>query len=191
MKPREMLKGRYLSQDDLSSFHKEIKKTDKKVVFTAGSWDMIHVGQMRYLTEAKKLGDILVVGVVSNEAIREVKGPNKPILDEWIRAESLAFLKCVDYITILPTPSCKAAIELLKPDIFVSVIEDWASGYKESKEYKAVQDYGGDFKIVDRQSLFISATQIARRVVGAEFAELFKPYIECQAKPIKERYNKK
>ncbi len=191
MKPREILQGRYLDQDDFTDFRDQIKKSGKKVVFTAGSWDMIHVGQMRYLTEAKKLGDILVVGVVSNEAIRAVKGPNKPILDEWIRAESLVFLKAVDFVTIIPTPSCKAAVELLQPDVFVSVIEDWASGYKESKEYKAVKKYGGEFKIVDRQSLFLSATQIAKRVIGAEFAEMFKPFIDKERSPIKERYSKK
>lgn len=191
MKPREMLKGRYLSQDDLSEFRESVKKLGKKIVFTAGSWDMIHVGQMRYLQEAKNKGDILVVGVTSNESIRAVKGPNKPILDEWIRAESLAFLKSVDYVTIIPVPSCKATIELLKPDVFVTVIEDWASDYKSSKEYKFIKKYGGKFELVERQSLFLSTTQIARRVIGGEFAELFKPYIEKQRSPIKERYSKK
>lgn len=185
-----MLKGRYIAPEDLSEFRKQVKKKGKKIAFTAGSWDLIHVGQMRYLTEAKRLGDILVVGVNGNRAIREVKGPNKPILDEWIRAETLMFLKAVDYVTIISSPSCKTTIELLQPDVFVSVIEDYTKDYKNSKEYKAVKEYGGKFEFVDRQSLFLSTTRIAERVIGGQFAKIFQKYVEKEFSPIKERFEK-
>ena len=96
--------------DDLASELE--KKGYKKVIFTAGSWDMIHLGQMRYLAEGKKLGDCLIVGVNSNESIWKVKGRDmgKPILDERIRAECLLYLKAVDYVIILPEPSVKPAL---------------------------------------------------------------------------------
>jgi cytidyltransferase-like protein len=80
-------KKRLVSQSDLMTLGEKLKEKGKKIVFTAGSWDLLHVGQCRYLEEAKAKGDILVVGVSSNAAIRSIKGPNKPILDERIRAQ--------------------------------------------------------------------------------------------------------
>lgn len=190
MKPREMLVGKLVAPEELSVFRDKVKGLGKKIVFTAGSWDMIHVGQMRYLTEAKRLGDVLVVGVTSNQSIRAVKGPNKPIMDEWIRAESLCFLKCVDFVTIIPLPSCKTTVELLQPDVFVSVKEDYTGDHKNSVEYKTVTSYGGKFTIIPRQSLYLSTSQIAKRVIGGEFAELLKGYMDESNSPIKERYTK-
>src|ERR1035437_6247174 len=131
-------KKRLVSQSDLMSLHEKLKDTGKKIVFTAGSWDLLHVGQCRYLEEARANGDVLVVGVSSNEAIKRVKGPNKPILDEKIRAEMLTYLRSVNFVTILPEPSCQPTLGLLKPDIFVPVREDWAADYMNSKDYKTV-----------------------------------------------------
>jgi cytidyltransferase-like protein len=93
-------KKHLVAQSDLMDLHDGLKKRGKKIVFTAGSWDLIHAGQCRYMEKAKAEGDILVVGVSSNDAIRRVKGPNKPILDEKIRAEMLTFLRSVDFVTI-------------------------------------------------------------------------------------------
>src|SRR6266566_4568626 len=100
-------KKRLVSQSDLMTLHEQLKARDKKVVFTAGSWDLLHVGQCRYLAECKRYGDVLVVGVSGNAAIRKVKGVNKPILDERLRAEMLTYLESVDFVTILPEPSCQ------------------------------------------------------------------------------------
>src|SRR6266567_4542500 len=94
-------KKRLVSQSDLMALHEKLKERDKKIVFTAGSWDLIHAGQCRYLEKAKEEGDVLVVGVSSNEAIRRVKGTTKPVLDEKIRAEMLTFLRSVDFVTVL------------------------------------------------------------------------------------------
>src|SRR3954464_13669143 len=109
-------KKRLIDQSDLMTLHEKLKDSGKKIVFTAGSWDLLHVGQCRYLEQAKANGDLLVVGVSSNEAIRKVKGPNKPILDEKIRAEMLTYLRSVDFVTVLPEPSCAPALGLLQPD---------------------------------------------------------------------------
>ncbi len=144
---------------------------------------------MRYLTEAKKHGDILVAAVQGNAPIRQLKGPNKPILDEMIRAESLVFLKAVDYVLINPTVSCKAIVDLLEPDVFVTTQDEW-NDYKGSREYKAVVAYGGRFEVVERQSLTVSTTQIMERVIVGKLAELFGDTIEKTNGPVKERYSK-
>ena len=106
-------KKRLIKQSQLMELHEKLKEKGKKVIFTAGGWDMLHVGQARYLEEAKKLGDILVVGVNSNAAIRTVKGKNKPLIDEILRAEMLTYLKSVDFVTIVPEPSCQPHCGLL------------------------------------------------------------------------------
>lgn len=180
-------KKRLISQSDLMSLHEKLKEKDKKIVFTAGSWDLLHVGQCRYLEEAKAKGDILVVGVSSNEAIRRVKGPNKPILDEKIRAEMLTYLRSADFVTILPEPSCAPTLGLLRPDIFITVREDWAANYKESKEYKIVTKYGGSVEVVDRQSTALSTTKIVQRAIGGELGSIFKDFMEMRKDPLKER----
>ncbi|HUB93609.1 MAG TPA: adenylyltransferase/cytidyltransferase family protein [Verrucomicrobiae bacterium] len=180
-------KKRLIEQSDLMSLHEQLKNKSKKIVFTAGSWDLLHVGQCRYLEEAKANGDILVVGVSSNDAIRRVKGPNKPILDEKIRAEMLTYLRSVDFVTILPEPSCQPSLGLLQPDVFITVKEEWAADYKDSKEYKTVVKYGGEVKVVDRQSTALSTTKIVQRAIGGELGSIFKDFMELRKDPLKER----
>jgi rfaE bifunctional protein nucleotidyltransferase chain/domain len=180
-------KKRLVAQSDLMSLHEQLKDKGKKIVFTAGSWDLLHVGQCRYLEEARARGDILVVGVSSNDAIRRVKGPNKPILDEKIRAEMLTYLRSVDFVTILPEPSCQPSLGLLRPDVFITVKEDWTDNYKESKEYKTVTKYGGEVIVVDRQSTALSTTKIVQRAIGGELGSIFKDFMELRKDPLKER----
>lgn len=180
-------KKRLVAQSDLMSLHEKLEQSGKKIVFTAGSWDLLHVGQCRYLEKAKSEADVLVVGVSSNEAIRKVKGPNKPILDEKIRAEMLTYLRCVDFVTILPEPSCQPSLGLLQPDVFITVREDWAADYKNSKEYKTVTKYGGVVKVVDRQSTTLSTTTIVQRAIGGQLGDIFKPFMEVRKDPLKEK----
>lgn len=179
-------KSRLISQSDLMTLHEKLKEKDKKIVFTAGSWDLIHAGQCRYLEKAKEYGDVLVVGVSSNNAIKKVKGPNKPILDEKIRAEMLTFLSSVDFVTILPEPSCQPSLGLLKPDTYITVREDWTENYKQSREYKTVTKYGGKVIVVDRQSTAISTTKIVQRAIGGHLGEVFKDFVDLRKDPLKE-----
>lgn len=180
-------KKRLVSQSDLMSLHEQLKTRDKKIVFTAGSWDLIHAGQCRYLEKAKSHGDVLVVGVSSNDAIKQVKGPNKPILDEKIRAEMLTYLRSVDFVTILPEPSCQPSLGLLRPDVYITVKEDWTNNYLESKEYKTVTKYGGEVVVVDRQSTSISTTQILQRAIGGHLSEILKDFMQYRKDPLKEK----
>lgn len=180
-------KQRLISQSSLTDVRDKLKKQGKTIVYTAGAWDMLHVGQIRYLHEASKLGDVLMVGVSSNEAVRKVKGPNRPILDEKIRAEMLIYVRFVDLVTILPEPSTQPTLALLQPDIYVTVKENWNEDYQDSKEYQTVIKYGGKVELVDRQSPYISTTQILRRSVSAELNDTFKDLMKLSKKPLKEK----
>jgi D-beta-D-heptose 7-phosphate kinase/D-beta-D-heptose 1-phosphate adenosyltransferase len=101
------------------------KKQGLKVVFTNGCFDLLHVGHIRYLFEAKTKGDILVVGLNSDHSVRTIKGSKRPILPENQRAEVLASLACVDFITIFDEPDPLALIKTVLPDVLVKG-SDWA-----------------------------------------------------------------
>lgn len=103
----------------ISSDLAPLKAAHKKVVFTNGCFDLLHVGHVRYLQEAKKLGDILVVGVNSDDSVKRLKGPSRPVQIEADRAEILAALGCVDFTVIFTEDTPAQLIETVKPDILV------------------------------------------------------------------------
>jgi len=95
------------------------RQSGKIVVFTNGCFDLLHVGHVRYLEEAGKQGDCLVVAVNSDSSVRQIKGPERPIIAEEQRAEVVAALGCVDWVTIFDEPDPLVLIKLLKPDVLV------------------------------------------------------------------------
>lgn len=97
----------------------ELKRQGKCVVFTNGCFDLLHPGHTRYLAEARKLGDVLLVAVNSDRGVRALKGPGRPILREEERAEILASLECVDYVTIFDDPTPQALVARLRPHVLV------------------------------------------------------------------------
>lgn len=101
-----------------------LKRDGKKIVFTNGCFDILHVGHVRYLTRARKLGDILVVGLNTDRSVRTIKGEKRPIVSENERAEVLSALKIVDYVVLFDEPDPLALIKALKPTILVKGA-DW------------------------------------------------------------------
>lgn len=95
-----------------------LKADGKRIVFTNGCFDLLHIGHVRYLKQAKKLGDILVIGLNSDASVRGLK-PERPIIPETERAEVLAALAAVDYVTIFSEETPYALIKLLRPDVLV------------------------------------------------------------------------
>ena len=91
----------------------------EKIVFTNGCFDILHFGHVRYLLEAKKLGDILVVGLNSDDSVRRLKGPSRPINGEKERAFVLAALSCVDYVVLFEEDTPENLIKTVRPDVLV------------------------------------------------------------------------
>jgi D-beta-D-heptose 7-phosphate kinase/D-beta-D-heptose 1-phosphate adenosyltransferase len=89
-----------------------------RVVFTSGCFDLLHVGHVRSLEQARRLGDRLVVGVNSDASVRRLKGSERPLVPARQRAEVLAALECVDWVVIFPEANPRALIETLKPDVY-------------------------------------------------------------------------
>lgn len=110
--------GQVVERHELSKICQSLQKT-KQVVFTNGCFDLLHVGHVRYLKEAKKQGDILVVGVNTDASVKRLKGPLRPIQIEQDRAEILAALECVDFVTLFDEDTPLNLIKALKPQVLV------------------------------------------------------------------------
>ena len=109
---------------DLQAKVATIKESGKKVVFTNGCFDILHVGHVRYLAAARLEGDVLVVGLNSDESVRLIKSAKRPIVKQNERAEVLAGLWCVDYIILFNEPDPLLLIQAIRPDILVKG-DDW------------------------------------------------------------------
>ena len=105
--------------DELSPLLSLLKATGQKIVFTNGCFDLIHTGHTRYLATARSLGDILVVALNSDASVRTIKGEKRPINAQHDRAETLAALESVDYVTIFDEPDPYKVIAALQPDVLV------------------------------------------------------------------------
>lgn len=95
------------------------KRNGRKVVFTNGCFDLLHPGHIRSLEAARALGDVLIVGLNSDESVRTLKGPNRPVIPEQERAEILSSLECVEAVTIFPELTPQNLIAALLPDVLV------------------------------------------------------------------------
>jgi len=137
------------------------RRSGKKVVFTNGCFDIMHAGHVRYLAAAGLEGDLLVVGLNSDDSVRSIKGNKRPIVNQDQRAEVLASLECVDYVVFFESPDPLALLQTLKPDVLVKGA-DWT-------EEKII---GGDVVKSNGGSVIriplvpeISTTQIIQRIL--------------------------
>ena len=113
------MKQKIIGEKGLLRIIKNLKTRGKRIVFTNGCFDLLHIGHIRYLEKARTLGDILVVGVNSDSSVRILKGPKRPILPVKERAEILSGLGCVDYITIFNEQDPLKLITSLHPHVLV------------------------------------------------------------------------
>ncbi len=108
-----------LSLDQLRIERELLRQAGKNVVFTNGCFDLLHPGHVRYLQQARALGDALIVALNSDRSVRELKGDKRPILTEAERSEVMAALACVDFVTVFDEPTPREIISALLPDILV------------------------------------------------------------------------
>jgi rfaE bifunctional protein nucleotidyltransferase chain/domain len=97
----------------------DLRRSGRKIAFTNGCFDILHVGHVRYLRAAGKLADVLILGLNSDSSVRSIKGDKRPLVCEQERAEILAALECVDFVTIFPELTPLELINYLQPDILI------------------------------------------------------------------------
>ena len=132
-------------RNELKAKIDRLKREGKKVVFTNGCFDILHAGHTRYLREARKLGDALILALNSDSSVRSIKGPMRPIVPEAERAEVVASLDSVDYVTVFEELTPLELIEYLQPDVIVRG-GDWAE--KDIVGAEAVRKWGGRVAIM-------------------------------------------
>ncbi len=113
------MRKKTLTRDELVIERRSLRAAGRKLVFTNGVFDILHVGHVRYLQQARELGDALVVAVNSDASVRQLKGDDRPLMNENDRAEILSALACVDYVTIFDDLSPRSLIAELVPDVLV------------------------------------------------------------------------
>jgi rfaE bifunctional protein nucleotidyltransferase chain/domain len=107
------------NRNALMKWREDLRATGKKLVFTNGVFDLLHAGHAGYLTEARNVGDALIIGLNSDESVRAIKGPNRPIQQEADRALLLASLKCTDAVVIFDEETPLEIIQFIVPDILI------------------------------------------------------------------------
>jgi len=108
-----------LSPEQMLRERQRLRSAGRRLVFTNGVFDLLHVGHVRYLAQARTLGDVLLVAINSDRTVRELKGPDRPIFNQAERAEILAALRFVDYVTVFDNISPRSLITQLLPDVLV------------------------------------------------------------------------
>jgi D-beta-D-heptose 7-phosphate kinase/D-beta-D-heptose 1-phosphate adenosyltransferase len=142
-----------LHRDELATLVRHRQQAGERAVFTNGCFDLLHLGHVRYLQEARSLGDFLILGLNSDESTRQLKGQGRPLVPEMERVEILAALTCIDYVTIFSEPTANALVRLLQPAIYVKG-GDYAGAQgnipdlNRLPEARVVQEYGGTVKLI-------------------------------------------
>jgi len=133
--------GLVVSLEEACELRKEAASRGRKVVFTNGCFDLLHVGHIRYLEEARRHGDLLIVGVNDDQSTRYLKGPGRPHMAQQDRAEILASLRCVDLVVMFGERTAERLVEALRPDVYV---KGGDYSIEELPEAKIVTEYGGE-----------------------------------------------
>ncbi|MGH2496758.1 MAG: adenylyltransferase/cytidyltransferase family protein [Ktedonobacteraceae bacterium] len=144
-----------LGRDDIAREAQRRQQAGERGVFTNGCFDLLHLGHVRYLQEARALGDFLILGLNSDESVRLLKGPGRPLMPQNERAEILAALACIDYVTIFAEPTASPLVAYLRPAIYVKggdyALAGDAPEVPDSSrlpEAEVVQAYGGTVLLI-------------------------------------------
>ena len=154
--------SRVLTWPETAAFVQSVRGTGQRVVFTNGVFDLLHPGHVRYLQHARRLGDVLIVGLNADSSVRRNKGPGRPITPELERAELLAALDCVDAVVIFEQDTPAEIVKLVQPDILVKGA-DWPADQIVGRE--TVEARGGKVVLVPTEEGH-STTAIVDRIRG-------------------------
>jgi rfaE bifunctional protein nucleotidyltransferase chain/domain len=132
------------------------------LVLTNGCFDLLHVGHIRCLKEAKSLGDLLIVGVNSDDSVRRLKGEGRPLMSQEERAEILAALEAVDYVVIFEEDTAEKLVSALQPDLY---FKGGTYTLENLPEAQAVTRYGGEVRILSLTP-GLSTSELADRILA-------------------------
>ena len=151
----------------LAEIAREMKARGQKLVFTNGCFDLLHAGHVRYLASARALGDALAVGINGDESVLSLKGAGRPINREGDRAEVLAALESVDYVTVFPEIRTTNLLRLVRPQIYAKG-GDYTPETLNAEEKSVLDDIGAEIRIVPFEPGYSTTALINRLGPGKQ-----------------------
>jgi rfaE bifunctional protein nucleotidyltransferase chain/domain len=142
-----MHRGRIIDAQEMSATRDRMDAVGKKLVFTNGCFDLLHAGHVRYLQQARALGDALVVGLNSDHSVRELKGESRPINAQDDRAEVLAALGCVDFVVIFDGKRATALLRAVRPHLYAKG-GDYTPDSLDAEERAVLDEAGAEIRIL-------------------------------------------
>ena len=142
-----MHEARIVSAEELARLRDVMDKGGRRLVFTNGCFDLLHAGHVRYLQQARKLGDALAVGLNSDRSVRELKGEGRPLNAQDDRAEVLAALGCVDYVVIFGDKRATGLLRTVRPHIYAKG-GDYTPASLDAGERAALEEAGAEIEIL-------------------------------------------
>jgi rfaE bifunctional protein nucleotidyltransferase chain/domain len=157
--------SKVIEMAELATRARRLRQEGKKLVFTNGCFDLLHVGHVRYLQAARALGDVLAVAVNGDASVRALKGPNRPVNHEHDRAEVLAALACVDLVAIFPDVRATRLLEMVRPAIYVKG-GDYTPESLDPEERAVLEKIGAEIRILPFAAGY-STTGLLEKLRGA------------------------
>lgn len=154
-------------QYQLSDICDELRLAGKKIVLTTGAFDLLHEGQLRYLEESRGFGDVLIVGINNDKFVRNLKGQERPIINEAARAFMMAGFECVDYVHIFEDRL--EIVRTVRPNVFVMFAKSHCKPHEGNRplQQQIVEKYGGQIIVIDEPGeRKYSTTAIIKKIRG-------------------------
>ncbi len=156
------MKNKIIPRTRIKNLIGDLKNQGQKIVFTNGCFDLLHVGHVRYLQEARALGNRLIIGLNSDQSVRSIKDPHRPLIPEDQRAEVLAALECIDYVILFDEDDPLELIKEIRPDVLAKGA-DWPMDKIVGADL--VHSYGGEVRRVELVPS-ISTSEIINRILS-------------------------
>ncbi len=150
-----------ISLEELGARSAELRAAGKRIVTTNGCFDLLHVGHVRYLQAARALGDVLAVGLNGDDSVRELKGLGRPVNSERDRAEILASLECVNFVTIFPEPLATRFLSAAHPAIYAKG-GDYTSENLNAEERAILEKIGAEIRIIPFEGGYSTSALLQR-----------------------------
>jgi rfaE bifunctional protein nucleotidyltransferase chain/domain len=151
------MKEKICSAEQAATIATEMQAGGRKLVFTNGCFDLLHVGHIRYLQAARKLGDALLVAINGDESVRALKGEGRPLNRESDRAEVVGALECVDHVVVFPELRATAALEKIRPSIYVKG-GDYQLDSLHAEERTILEKIGAEIRILPFEPGYSTST---------------------------------
>ncbi len=155
------MSGKVVDADELGQISRQLRAEGRKLVVTNGCFDLLHVGHVRYLQAARKLGDALAVGLNGDLSIRALKGATRPLNGERDRAEVLAALGCVDFVAIFPEVRAADFLERVQPAVYVKG-GDYEPGTLDPEERAVIEKAEAEIRIIPFEKGYSTSALIER-----------------------------